>query len=183
MPGFHHPSPAEFRILHLEKRGLHFRETTISEYRDGRAFVWRNDRRLFQYCFERQAAWTALAETSPVTFQRAREFRESRIPGNLQTPLSDTLRSWNSEAWYVVLNDSRLLAFRKEQTAPPREVIELFHQIENLPLREDGRFAVRDVCLGFCYDPTAALGFEALPQRVMLLARSSANSSSDGLKK
>ena len=33
--------------------------------------------------------------------------------------------------------------------------------------------ALLDVCLGFCYDPVAALGFTILPQRKRLLATSS----------
>ena len=37
-------------------------------------------------------------------------------------------------------------------------------------------FAVRDVCLGFCYDPVAALGFSVLQQRRRLLSRSAAGS-------
>jgi hypothetical protein len=37
---------SEFRILHVEKRGLHFHETQVIVARDARAWVLRNGRRL-----------------------------------------------------------------------------------------------------------------------------------------
>jgi hypothetical protein len=177
IPAFDHPSMAEFRILHVEKRGLRFHETSISEERNGRAWIWRTERRLFQYRFEKRVAWTALADTSPATIERARTFVQSPALLEVRTPPARALRSWNAEGWYVVLKDSRLLAFTREYgTAPPKEVTELFREIENLPLREGRALAVRDVCLGFCYDPLAALGFGVLPQRTRLLSRSAAAS-------
>jgi hypothetical protein len=47
------PAPT-FRILHVEKRGLHFHETAISAYRNGTFFVERTERNLFYYKFEIQ---------------------------------------------------------------------------------------------------------------------------------
>jgi hypothetical protein len=179
IPAYDHPGSVEFRILHVEKRGLRFHETAMSEERNGRAWILRTERRLFQYRFEERIAWTALAEASPATIERVRTFVQSPTLWELRTPPPRTLRSWNAEGWYVVLKDSRLLAFTSEYgTAPPKEVTELFHQIENLPLREGSPLAVRDVCLGFCYDPLAALGFGVLPQRIRLLSRSAAASTS-----
>jgi hypothetical protein len=43
--------PPNFRILHVEKRGLQFHETGISCMRDGQFWVSHNDRRLLQYGF------------------------------------------------------------------------------------------------------------------------------------
>jgi hypothetical protein len=99
-----------------------------------------------------------MAEVSLSTLERARAFVTSPELLNLHTPPAKALRSWNAEGWYVVLHDSRPLAFTSEyRTTPPREVADLFHEIEKLPTREVGTAAVRDVCLGFCYDPIAAL--------------------------
>jgi hypothetical protein len=178
VPAFDHPGSAEFRILHVEKRGLRFHETTVIEERTGRAWILRTERRLFQYRFEERVGWTALAETSPATIERARTFVQSPALSELRTPPARALRSWNAEGWYVVLKESKLLAFTTEYgTAPPKEVTELFHQIENLPLREGSPLAIRDVCIGFCYDPLAALGFGVLPQRTSLLGRTAASTS------
>ena len=77
----------------------------------------------------------------------------------LHTRPAKELRAWNAEGWYVTLKDSHLVAFTSEyHTAPPREVTELFQELENLP-GQPRPFAIRDICLGFCYDPVAALGF------------------------
>ena len=77
---------------------------------------------------------------------------------------------WNAEGWFIVLKDSRVLAFTSEYgTSPPREITALFHEIEQLPASSERQFEVRDVCLGFCYDPVAALGFTVLSQRTRLL--------------
>ena len=81
-------------------------------------------------------------------------------------------RSWNAEGWYVVLKDSRLLAFTTEYgTAPPEEVTRLFSEFEKQPVAEQRPIAARDVCLGFCYDPIAGLGFSIVDQRTRLLKR------------
>jgi hypothetical protein len=168
--GYDHPTPMELRILHVEKRGLRFHEVTVVTSRDGRAWVWRNDRRLFQFRFESRMAQTSLYETLPTAHERA--WVLSQEPGlwNLQTASPASLRSWNAEGWYVVLRDSRILTFTSELgTAPPKELTDWFHQVERLPLRYGRPYGVRDLCFGFCYDPVAGLGFQILPQRMRLL--------------
>ena len=170
VPGYDHPLNAEFRILHIEKRGLRFHETTVMVLHDGRAWVWESNRRLFQYRFEQRVASTSLYDASPTATERARTFAKWPVLWHFRTGRASPLRFWNAEGWYVVLRDARLLSFISEQrTSPPKEVTDWFHQIASLPLRDEQRFALRDVCLGFCYDPVAALGFAVLPQRVRLL--------------
>jgi hypothetical protein len=175
-PGYGDGVTPELRILHVEKHGLHFHETTLSIEKDGRAYFLRKDRRLFQYRFESRGAMTALGVTSQTALQHARTFVQSPELRRLQTPPPRTLRSWNAEGWYVVLKDSRLLAFSSEyRTTPPKEVTDLFHEIEKLPASYVGPVTLRDVCLGFCYDPVAGLGFSTLQQRTRLLRRSSSS--------
>jgi hypothetical protein len=178
VPGFDHVQRAELRILHVQKRGLHFQETAVVEFKDGRAFVVRSRRRLFQYRFVGTVAMTALA-TSPDTLERARGFVQSPELGRLPTMVPNALRSWNAEGWYVVLKDSRLLAFTTEsRTTPPKEVTDLFYEVERLPALDESSFAVRDVCLGFCYDPVAALGFSLPQQRTRLLSLNASQNAS-----
>ena len=79
----------------------------------------------------------------------------------IQTGPAKQLWAWNAEGWYVFLHDwhvSRLLTFK----TPPDEVKAAFQEIEQLPLEYELRFYPRDVCLGFCYSPQAALG---VPER------------------
>jgi hypothetical protein len=173
LPIFHDRSGLEFRILHVRKHGLHFQEVVVDEFRNGRAYVLRNDRRLFQYRFERRVGTISLWEASQAAYQQARAFAESPELWKLHTPPPKALRSWNAEGWYVVLKDSRVLTFTTEyRTSPPGQVTELFHEIESLPASEERSFGVRDVCLGFCYDPVAALGFSVLNHRAQLLSAS-----------
>jgi hypothetical protein len=166
---FDHPAHFEFRILHVQKHGLRFHETRISEYRNGQVWIHRHERRLFQYRFEDRVALLTLGE-QPGTLERARTLVQSPALWKLHTPPAKALWWWNAEGWYVVLKDSRLLAFTSEYgTAPPQEVTALFHEIEKLPASEERSFDVADVCMGFCYDPVPALGFSVLRQRTRLL--------------
>jgi len=145
----------EFRILHVEKRGLRYHETEVYVFRDGLAWVRRNDRRLFQYRFESRVAMIVLGDVSLTTLEHARSFMKLSELRSLPTPPAKALRSWNAEGWYVALRDSRPLAFSSEyRTVPPREVADLLYEIEGLPARQ-GQATVRDVCLGFCYNPVA----------------------------
>jgi hypothetical protein len=174
VPGYDHPAQAEMRILHIQKHGLHFEETTVTTFRDWRVARWSNSRSLFQYRFEQSVARTTLVDTVPAAIERVRALVESHDLWNLRTAAPKPLRSWNAEGWYAVLKDSRLVSFTTESgTTPPREVTELFRELEQLPPEEETSFVMRDVCLGFCYDPVAALGFTILPQRQRLLAASS----------
>jgi len=172
-PGFDHGQRAELRILHVQKCGLRFHESTVADYGRGRVWVWRNNRRLFQYRFENRAAQISLWGASQSAYERARAFTESPELWRLHTPPPKPLRAWNAEGWYVVLKDSRVLTFTTEYgMSPPAKVTQLFHEIEKLPASDEQLFAVRDVCLGFCYDPVAALGFSVAQQRTRLLSAS-----------
>lgn len=173
VPGFDHPAGAEIRILHIQKRGLRFEETTLCALRDGQVWRWRGGRRLFQYRFKLRVAMLALGAGAPTSYARVRALVQSPDLWNMGTTAPKPLRSWNAEGWYVVLKDSRLLAFTTQNGAtPPETITDLFRELEKLPASEQRITTVRDVCLGFCYDPVAALGFKILPQRKRLLATS-----------
>jgi hypothetical protein len=173
VPGYDHSVGAEFRILHVRKQGPWFHETLVLGQKNGRVFIWREDRHLFQYRFAGRAAMTVLGQVSPTEFERARNFAQSPGLWKLRTAPPKALRSWNAEGWYLVLKDSRLLAFTSEDgTTPPEEVTGLFNELQKLPALDERPFARRDVCLGFCYDPVAALGFSVLQQRIRLLSSS-----------
>ncbi len=170
-PAYGDGARPDLRILHIEKHGLRFHETRIGEFRDGKIFVSRYDRRLFQYRFE---GITAQAERLPTALQKARALIRSPDLWNLHTPAPARLRSWNAEGWYVVLQDKHVLAFTSENgTAPPAEVTEMVHLVEDLHLREERPCVARDVCLGFCYDPMAALGLTDREREMLLNQNSS----------
>lgn len=159
LPGFidHDISP-DIRILHIQKRGLRFHELGMAAYRDGEFRVDRIDRRLFQYQFARRSHSGIMPpETSEITKTVAYSNKLSSI----RTPQTKALRRWNAEGWYVRLRNGRVLAFTSEDGAtPPTDVVDLFEALEKVPAPEETMRKERDVCLGFCYDPLAAMGFE-----------------------
>jgi hypothetical protein len=158
MPGIVDAVPPELAVLHVEKRGLQFHETSISVYKDSRFFISRNNRRLFRYQFEESSFWGVLPAP---TFQKASSLAQSPQLKGVRTQPPKALRAWNAEGWYVLGKGAQVLAFTSEYgTAPSKEIVDLFHEIEGLrPTEKLGTNSVKDVCLGFCYDPLAGLGF------------------------
>ena len=125
--------------------------------------------RLFHFGWQTQGVSGA---TATLLHDRATALVNSPELRNLHAAPTGQLWSWNAEGWYVVLKDRRLFAFTSEyQTTPPREITDLFNEIQGLPESERRSWAVRDVCLGFCYGPVAALGFQYSNQPCFVLAR------------
>ena len=123
--------PAVFRVLHIEKRGLHFRETGALTDRDGRFIRWWEDRRLFQYRFEGHTAGGVLNRAAS---EQVNSIVSSPALRTLHTPPARLLRSWNAEGWYIVLKDERLLAFTTEnRMAPPHEIMDLLQGSGTFP--------------------------------------------------
>lgn len=152
----------DLRILHVEKHGLQFHETGVFVMRNRRFWVSRNDRRLFQYRFQSRHTDGAVP---PIIHEGANILVHSTTLRNLRTAPPISLRSWNAEGWYVAVDSSPLLAFTSEYgTNPPQEIKDMFEQITKLPGTERP-VAIQDVCLGFCYDPVAGLGFWYSNQR------------------
>jgi hypothetical protein len=156
--GFNHGTKAGIRILHVQKRGLSYHETAVVSYRQGMAWVSRHDRRLFQYQFEQKVS---VVWGEP----RAQGISQAPALARLRTGPAKRLWAWNAEGWYVVLNDSRVLFFE----TPPDEVKAAFEEVEEFPAARQVWVSVRDVCMGFCYDPLAALGFSIQAKREQLL--------------
>jgi len=153
----------DLTILHVEKRGLQFHESAVSVYYDSRFYTSRNNRRLFQYQFEESVARGVIPETIR---QPAFDLAQSPQLEDIQTLPARPLRTWNAEGWYV-RTPSRVLAFTSEyRTAPPKEIVDLFDELEAAsPTGEWRKYPMKDVCLGFCYDPLAGLGLLYFNQR------------------
>jgi hypothetical protein len=156
---------AEFEILHVKKSGLRIQQTVVSAFRDGQVYVWRDERRLFQSGFERRFGRSVMG------FEPLDAFAQSSELWNRHTlPAGPLLRSWDTERWYVVVKDSRLLTFAKDdRTSPPQEITAFLRAIETLPLSDEQSFKARDVCLGFRYDPLAEMGYLVPQDRARLL--------------
>lgn len=162
LPGIVDAGSPELRILHVEKRGLQFHETSVISLRNGRFWVSQNDRRLLQYRFQSRSTEGVMP---PIIRERANALGHSNTLRNLRTAPPIALRSWNAEGWYIAGRGLPLLAFTSEYgTNPPLEIRDTLAQIEKLA-GPNGSVWIEDVCLGFCYDPVAGLGFWYSNQR------------------
>jgi hypothetical protein len=146
----------ELSVLHVEKHGLQFHETRVSVSRDGRFWIYRNNRRLFQYEFqdtlEEGSGLPASAYQLATAIIQSSKSREA-----VQWP--KPLRAHNAEGWYVLAEGFGIRAYTSELgTVPHGEVIEMFHEVEIQKTTQTWPGFSRDVCLGFCYDPPAGLG-------------------------
>jgi hypothetical protein len=140
-------------VLHVEKHGLQFHETSLAFYGDGQFYLVQNGRRLFQYSFQKSLARGVLTEdcfrllnglaNSPPKF-RASDV-SSYVPPN----------AWNADRWFVVIEGrTGRKPINKDASVAPIEVLSLFYEAQKLPHEWAQQETARDVCLGFCYDPT-----------------------------
>jgi hypothetical protein len=154
----------ELSILNVKKDGIGFHETRVSLYRDGRYFIVRDDRQLFRYSFAetvREGFLTDELRTNLSSLQALPELQRTLD----KSPRA--LRVWHGEGWYIEMHSFAITAFTTENASPPpAHVVEFFRELEEAPSRATSMDSkVRDVCLGFCYDPKAGLGYRAENQR------------------
>ena len=153
----------ELSILHVKKNGTVFRETHVSLYRDGTYYLTKSERRLFSYKFKEVSYHGMMTsdlrnQLTAIKGIPALQRTLSKAPGSL--------RVWHGEGWYTEANSFAITAFTTENTTePPSELVAFFHQIEGIPATTGVSYEVKDVCLGFCYDPKAGLGYRAENQR------------------
>jgi hypothetical protein len=154
----------ELTILNVKKEGIDFHETRVSIYRDGRYYVVRNDRQLFRYSFGETAHEGLLTDdlrTKLKVIQALPELKQTLG----KSPRA--LRARHSEGWYTEMEGFAISAFTTENaTPPPADLVAFFREVEGVPsIGASSNDEVRDVCLGFCYDPKAGLGYRAENQR------------------
>jgi hypothetical protein len=145
------------KILHVQKQGLQFHETCIGlwgYHKPDEFSLSSNDRRLFHYRIRETGSHTGLPDSFR---QRAGSILDSLrgTPGNSGT--GGPLRAWNDEGWYLLGENIPFRAYTAGATPPP-EILALFHDIESLPRQPESASDLKDICLGFCYDPLAGLG-------------------------
>jgi len=151
-------------ILHVQKDGLTFHETRVTIYRDSRFFLVRNDRRLLRYSFAETAHEGLLDDDLRAGLKTVLALTELK---RTQEKPPRALMARKGEGWYTETGTFAITAFTTENgTSPPAELIRFFHKLEDSHSSSSGpQYLVRDVCLGFCYDPKAGLGYRAENQR------------------
>jgi hypothetical protein len=145
------------QILHVEKRGLQFRESSMRVFPSYSVSFSGNDRRLLQYRFQQKYASGQL--TQALT-QRVFAILQSPNFAKREPTAVKPLRAWNAEGWYFYAANSGIFSNTTENgTAPPKEIVALFRDIEAAPRSAETQSELKDVCLGFCYDPLSAMGY------------------------
>jgi hypothetical protein len=155
------------QILHIEKRGLQVHETTVSvsgyKFRNGfdirSVYLLENDRRLLQYRFAHRSS---TAELTDSLREQIRAMLSSSVQPHPEWEWDQAkpVRDWNADNWYVIIEGGGMKAYTKQNNAvPPPAIVNLFNDLEKLPQTSPGQMEMRDVCLGFCYDPLSAMGY------------------------
>ena len=145
-------SPPISPVLYVEKRGFHFREISISAFRDGKAYVTQEERKPFWY---RSNSVTRRVVLDGDSFRRIRDLVRSPEFKGLQTKRRTSSKRWDSDSWYIHGDGTALLIYSNvDGEQPPKQIVDWFHAVESLPAVDSWQSAAsKDVCLGFCYDP------------------------------
>ena len=156
------------QILHVEKHGLQFHETCVSVYQmQNMVRITHDDRRLLNYRFLEVGAESY--DVPAPLMQRVNELVHSpRLPRSLNDARNVPVRSWNADYWYAFVERKDFVSYystEKGDTPPPPGIVPLFHDLEALQPRLGPKEKLRDVCLGFCYDPCAAMGWRMSADR------------------
>ncbi len=156
--------PPEFGILNVRKDGMTFHECRVSIYRDGKYYVARNDRQLFRYSFRETIHEGLLTDDLRAKLRAVQALPELK---RIQDKSPRALRARHGEGWYTEMGTYAITAFTTENaTTPPADLVAFFHTMqESLSTGQSSHYELRDVCLGFCYDPKAGLGYRAENQR------------------
>jgi len=152
-----------FQILHIEKRGLQFHETCVSvgqrAFRmqgEARVSVRTDDHRLLQYRFT-DASTSSLLPTP--LLDRVRAMIPPLGAPRRQSDFVKPVRDWNADNWYVHADGDMRIYETSKGSRPPQEIVDLFRDLEQLPQSSPWTSELRDVCLGFCFDPLSAMGY------------------------
>ena len=149
------------QILHIEKRGLQFHERCFSvywrrPYLPASVFFSGSNRRLFQYRFQDYGSSLQLPKALG---ERVQAFVESSAHEKRQRDVVKPIWNWNADRWYFS-NGSGLREYDAfNGSNPPQAVIDLFRELDGIPRYSETQSELRDVCLGFCYDPLSAMGW------------------------
>jgi hypothetical protein len=148
-----HSNPPMLSVLHVEKRGLQFHETSLAFYRNGEFYLRRDDRRLFQYRFPMSIVRGVLSAADHQLFNTLvnspPELRGTQVQ-SYSPP-----RGWNADRWYVFVGRRlQRKPISLEGSAVPNDILSLFADAQKLPAEQTWQRNSKDVCFGFCFDPS-----------------------------
>jgi hypothetical protein len=149
------------QVLHVEKRGLQFHERCFSvywqrPYRPISVSFTGSDRKLFQYRFQHNGSSLqpskAVVEHIQAMVESAHEKRQQEVVRPIW--------NWNADRWYFSGQGFGLRVYDASNGSnPPKEVVDLFRELDGVPRYPETQSELKDVCLGFCFDPLSAMGW------------------------
>jgi|GEM_PF-2666360 hypothetical protein len=149
------------QILHVEKRGLQFHERCFSvywqrPYRPISVSFTGSDRKLFQYRFQHNGSSLQLPKALVERIQAMVESAHEKRPQDVVRPIWN----WNADRWYFSDQGSGLKGYDSSNGSnPPEDVVDLFRELDAVPRYYETHSELKDVCLGFCFDPLSAMGW------------------------
>jgi hypothetical protein len=150
------------QILHVEKRGLQYHERCFSvywqrPYRPISVSFTESDRRLFQYRFQHHGS---RLQPPQALVERIQALIDSSAHEKRQQDVVRPIWNWNADRWYFSGGGIGLRNYDASSgSTPPQEVVDLFHELDAAPRHSEAPSELKDVCLGFCYDPLSAMGW------------------------
>ncbi len=143
---------ARLCVLHVEKRGFQIRETSVA-IRSGRNFhITRDDRKLFRYSFQELHSDGAISEEDLLRLQPV---IHSPSPSRARLLHYTPPKDWNADRWFVYVQGRPIEnLFNVDKSAVPADILAWFYKAQGLDQLDERQVIERDVCLGFCYDPT-----------------------------
>ena len=149
------------QILHVEKRGVKFHERCFSVYRQHpyhpiSVSFKGSDRQLFQYRFQHNGSSLQLPKTLVERIQAMVESHHEKGQQDVVRPIWN----WNADRWYFSGRGFGLRVYGASNGSnPPEEIVDLFRELDGAPRSSETHSELKDVCLGFCYDPLSAMGW------------------------
>jgi hypothetical protein len=141
-------NPPLFRVVHVEKHGLHFRETSIIVTRDGRFWLIQDDRRLFQYSFEDTGATGDVPAEDMETIDAV---VHSGRYGDSDHSRNVSPWTWNADRWFLYSEEPPVWSLNDvDAKQVPKQILDWFGKTV-VQTKQDRGGTLRDVCLGFCF--------------------------------
>jgi hypothetical protein len=147
----HQDSPA-MMLLQVEKDGIRFHETRLDIDRHGHFYLADDDRRLFAYGFTRNVSRGYLADDGMKILKEIKDSQDHLQGSHFSFYRSP--RNWTADRWYVLFDPWGRGANNIALSVIPGEFPALLQAARTVTKEENWSDTRRDVCLGFCYDPT-----------------------------
>jgi len=140
----------QIEIIHLQRDGIHFRDSFISTSMDGKVDFGKTERHWFQYGF-RQILSDA---PEPANYQSLLPIVQSAEFSALPEVRLQRPKGWKYDYWFISAERGRPRSTATlDKSVLPRQLVELVERTENGIPQQSRTTTIHDVCFGLCYSP------------------------------